>query len=200
MAVVDWASVDWAAVLTGLSLGLALAATCGIRAFLPLFVVGCLGAMGHIEVSPAFTWMTGPLALTGLGTAVVLEVAGDKIPVVDHFLDAAAIVVKPIAAMIATASVMTELDPALTAVIGLVLGGSLAQGVHLVKAKLRLLSSALTATLANPFISIFEDLLALVATAVAFLVPVLVFVMAVCLSVWGFRLWWQRRDEVSKAP
>ena len=107
--------------------------------------------------------------------------------------------VKPIAAMIATASVMTELDPTLTAVIGLVLGGSLAQGVHLVKAKLRLLSSALTATLANPFISLFEDILALIATAVAFLMPVLVFGMAVCLSIWGFRLWWQRREQASKA-
>jgi hypothetical protein len=188
-------AVDWLSVATGLSLGLALAATCGLRAFLPLFVVACLGASGHIALSAGFEWMGSPLALLGLGTAVVLEVAGDKLPLVDHFLDAAAVVVKPVAAMVATASVMTELDPVLTAVIGLVLGGTLASGVHLVKAKLRLVSSALTATIANPFISIFEDILALVATAMAFLAPFFVFAVAVAASAFGFRLWWRRKNR-----
>ena len=191
-------NLDWLAVITGLSLGLALAATCGLRAFLPLLVVGALGALGHIELSESFVWMTTPLALMCLGSAVLVELVGDKIPVVDHLLDVAAIVVKPIAAMIATAAVMTELDPVLTAVIGLVLGGSLAQGVHLVKAKLRLLSSAMTATIANPFVSVFEDVLALVATLVAFVMPLVVFALAVAVSVWGFRSWCLRKNKATE--
>jgi len=188
-------SIDWIAVATGLSMWLALSATCGLRAFLPLFVVSLLAYLGKIEVSDSFAWMAQPVAVGGLGLAVILEMAGDKFPLVDHFLDAAAVVIKPIAAMVATASVMTELDPMVTAIIGLVLGGSMAQGVHLVKAKLRLLSSALTATIANPFISLIEDLFALIATVLAFLLPILVCGLAIVASIWGFSLWKKRKTQ-----
>lgn len=185
-------------VVTGLCMGLALAATCGLRAFLPLFVVSLLSHLGHIELSDGFEWMSSTSAVAGLGAAVLLELLADKIPVVDHVLDTVAVIVKPLAAMIAAASVMTELDPMLSTVVGLVLGGTMAQGVHLVKAKLRLLSSALTATVANPFLSIIEDVLALMATILAFLLPVLLFVAAVLVSLWGFRTWIGRRKQSSE--
>lgn len=184
--------------VTGLCMGLALAATCGLRAFLPLFVVSLLSHLGHIELSDGFEWMSSTSAVAGLGAAVLLELLADKIPVVDHVLDTVAVVVKPLAAMVAAASVMTELDPMLSTVVGLVLGGTMAQGVHLVKAKLRLLSSALTATVANPFVSIIEDILALMATILAFLLPVLLFVAAILVSFWGFRAWIGRRKQASE--
>lgn len=184
--------------VTGLCMGLALAATCGLRAFLPLFVVSLLSHLGHIELSDGFEWMSSTSAVAGLGAAVLLELLADKIPVVDHVLDTVAVVVKPLAAMVAAASVMTELDPMLSTVVGLVLGGTMAQGVHLVKAKLRLLSSALTATVANPFVSIIEDILALMATILAFLLPVLLFVAALLVSLWGFRAWIGRRKQASE--
>ena len=182
-------------IVTGLCMGLALAATCGLRAFLPLFVVSLLSHLGHIEVSEGFEWMSSTLAVMALGAAVLLELMADKVPVVDHALDTVAVFVKPVAAMVAAASVMTEIDPLLSTVVGLILGGSMAQGVHLVKAKLRLLSSALTATVANPFLSIIEDVLALVATIMAFLLPVLLFLAALALSIWGFRTWFRRRYQ-----
>ena len=184
--------------VTGLCMGLALAATCGLRAFLPLFVVSLLSHLGHIELSDGFEWMSSTSAVAGLGAAVLLELLADKIPVVDHVLDTVAVVVKPLAAMVAAASVMTELDPMLSTVVGLVLGGTMAQGVHLVKAKLRLLSSALTATVANPFVSIIEDILALMATILAFLLPVLLFCAALLVSLWGFRAWIGRRKQASE--
>ena len=184
--------------VTGLCMGLALAATCGLRAFLPLFVVSLLSHLGHIELSDGFEWISSTSAVAGLGAAVLLELLADKIPVVDHVLDTVAVVVKPLAAMVAAASVMTELDPMLSTVVGLVLGGTMAQGVHLVKAKLRLLSSALTATVANPFVSIIEDILALMATILAFLLPVLLFVAAILVSFWGFRAWIGRRKQASE--
>ena len=184
--------------VTGLCMGLALAATCGLRAFLPLFVVSLLSHLGHIELSDGFEWMSSTSAVAGLGAAVLLELLADKIPVVDHVLDTVAVIVKPLAAMIAAASVMTELDPMLSTVVGLVLGGTMAQGVHLVKAKLRLLSSALTATVANPFVSIIEDILALMATILAFLLPVLLFCAALLVSLWGFRAWTGRRKQASE--
>jgi len=186
-------SVDWIQLLSGLTLGLALAATCGLRAFLPLFAVGCLGATGQLELADAFAWLQRPVALVGLGVAVVFEIAGDKVPVVDHFLDSAAVFVKPVAAMVATASVMTDMDPMVTSIVGLLVGGTMAEGVHLVKAKLRLMSSALTATIANPFISVFEDILAVVSTVLAFVAPLLILLVALVAGFIGFRWWFGRR-------
>ena len=69
--------------VTGLCMGLALAATCGLRAFLPLFVVSLLSHLGHIELSDGFEWMSSTSAVAGLGAAVLLELLADKIPVVD---------------------------------------------------------------------------------------------------------------------
>jgi len=179
-------SIEWMQLLTGTAMGLALAATCGLRAFLPLFAVGCLGATGQIELAESFQWLQRPIALFGLGVAVLLEVAGDKFPVVDHVLDSAAVFVKPVAAAVAAASVMTETDPVLTAVLGLLVGGTMAEGVHLVKAKARLLSSAMTATIANPLISLMEDVLAIVSTVLAIVLPFVVVAIALIAPTWGF--------------
>ena len=169
------------------AMGLALAATCGLRAFLPLFAVGCMGAMGKLSLAETFSWLQEPIALAALGMAVLLEIAGDKFPVVDHFLDSAAVFIKPVAATIAAASVMTDMDPMVSTILGLVVGGTMAEGVHLVKAKLRLMSSAMTATVANPLLSLVEDVVALVATILSVLLPVLVLAGAVILSVVVFR-------------
>ena len=188
---------DWIQWGTGLAMGLALAATCGLRAFLPLFAIGCLGATGQIELAQPYEWMQRPIALIGLGAAVLLEIAGDKFPLVDHLLDSAAVVVKPIAAMVASASVMTEMDPMVTAVVGLLVGGTLAEGVHLVKAKARLWSSALTASLANPVLSLLEDAVAVVATIVAILAPLLAVCCATVAGFAGVRWWLGRRKQAA---
>ena len=188
---------DWIQWGTGLAMGLALAATCGLRAFLPLFAIGCLGATGQIELAQPYEWMQRPVALIGLGAAVLLEIAGDKFPLVDHLLDSAAVVVKPIAAMVASASVMTEMDPMVTAVVGRLVGGTLAEGVHLVKAKARLWSSALTASLANPVLSLLEDAVAVVATIVAILAPLLAVCCAIVAGFAGVRWWLGRRKQAA---
>ena len=188
---------DWIQWGSGLAMGLALAATCGLRAFLPLFAVGCLGATGQIELAQPYEWMQRPTALIGLGAAVLLEIAGDKFPMVDHVLDSAAVLVKPIAAMVASASVMTDMDPMVTAVVGLLVGGTLAEGVHLVKAKARLWSSALTASLANPVLSLMEDAVAVVATVVAFLAPLFAVCCAILAGVFGVRWWLGRRKQAA---
>ncbi len=185
---------QWLQLGSGVVMGLALAATCGLRAFLPLFAVGCLAALGHIELAEPYRWMQRPVALVALGCAVLLEVAGDKFPVVDHLLDSAAIVVKPVAAMVASASVMTDLDPIVTSFVGLLVGGTLAEGVHLVKAKVRLMSSALTATLANPIVSFVEDAVAMLGTIMAVLAPILVVVIAAVAALLGIRWWILRRE------
>ncbi len=179
----------------GLILGLSLAATCGLRAFLPLLCIGVAGWMGKVALAESFQWMASPAALACFGTAVVLELAGDKIPAVDHALDAAGVVVKPTAAAVATASMIQEFDPLLALVLGLVAGGTAAELVHLAKAKTRVLSTAFTGTLANPVLSVVAESAALAAVVLSFLVPGLVLLGVGVFLVWAVRRLWGRSDR-----
>src|SRR5215471_7021247 len=74
--------------------GVALAAACGLRAFLPLLVAGVASRFGLLSLGPNFTWLGENPALVALGLATVLEMVGDKIPVVDHALDVAGTVIR----------------------------------------------------------------------------------------------------------
>lgn len=162
---------EWWIVAGQLAMGFALAATCGLRAFLPLFVTSLLSRLGYVPMSPAFAWMGSTPALIVFGSALVFEIAGDKVPLVNHALDAAGVVVKPLAATLLAASTVTHGDPLMACVLGLVTGGVAAGAVHVAKAKARLASSFFTLGFATPVLSVLEDFAALIATATAILMP-----------------------------
>src|SRR5437773_10868884 len=88
--------------------GIALAAATGLRGVLPLLALGLSARLFGLELQPGLHWLTGDLALVVLGTATVLEIAGDKIPAVDHALDVVATVVRPVTAAIATYGVLVH--------------------------------------------------------------------------------------------
>ena len=173
--------------LSSIAMGLALAATCGLRAFLPLLTLSALSYGDFFELSEHYNWLGELPALIVLSCAALFEWLGDKVPLVDHALDLIAIVVKPLSATMAAASVMTELDPLLATVVGLIAGGSLAGGIHFLKAKLRTLSSAMSATIANPFLSIVEDLLALIGATLSILAPMVTALLVLALLAWATR-------------
>ena len=156
------------------AMGLGLAACAGLRAFLPLLVVGLAGRLELVPLSESFAWLaTGP-ALVVLSVAVVAELLADKVPVVDHALDALGTLVKPVAGTLVAASVLTDLPPLPTAVLALCTGGAVSAGVHLTKAKVRLLSTAATAGIGNPLLSVLEDVGAVIGSVAALVVPLLV--------------------------
>jgi ribose/xylose/arabinose/galactoside ABC-type transport system permease subunit len=70
--------------------------------------------------------------------------------------------------------------------------------VHLVKAKARLLSSALTGTMGNPILSVLEDIVAVVGVVLSVLMPVLGLVVFAMLCWWVLRRW-RRRAPVEAA-
>jgi hypothetical protein len=176
-----------------IGMGLALATTCGLRAFLPLLAISVLAAVGKIDLAEGFMWMASPTALVCFGTAVIVEMAADKIPAVDHALDAAGVLVKPTAAALVTASMVHGFDPMLALVLGVMTGGVAAEAVHVAKAKARLMSSALTGTVANPVLSTAEDLAAIVGVVLSILVPILGLVVMLLLTAWILTRWQKRR-------
>jgi hypothetical protein len=181
--------------LTQLAMGFALAATAGLRAFLPLLVAGLLARTGYIQLGHSFQWMGSLPALIVFGSAVVFEVLGDKIPMVDHALDAAGVFVKPMAGTLLAAAVFTDIDPVMAAVLGLVGGGAIAGAVHAVKGATRIFSTGTTAGAGNPILSVIEDAIAAVGVLVAVILPILAALAVIALLFFGIAVFRRRRRK-----
>jgi hypothetical protein len=165
---------EWGPIVAQVAAGIGLAACAGLRAFLPLLVVGACGRAGWLGLSGPFEWLATWPALVVFGVAVVVEILADKIPVVDHLLDVVQGVVKPAAGAALVVAVVTDLTPLQATVLGILGGGGTAAVVHVAKAKVRLLSSALTSGLGNPILSLMEDVVTGLGSVVAILAPLLV--------------------------
>ncbi len=173
-------------VLAHVTMGIGLAACAGLRAFLPLFVVGLAGRLELVALADAFGWLADWPALVVFGAAVVIEILGDKIPIVDNVLDTVQVFVKPVAGAFVMATVVDDWAPVYVAIVSIVVGGSTAGIVHVTKAKLRLASSVTTAGLGNPVLSVSEDVGAIAGAAGSiFVPPLMVLVMIVgVVAVW----------------
>jgi hypothetical protein len=165
--------------------GIAIAAACGLRAFLPLLALS-IGVRYHlVHVDPAAAWIASTPVLVTLVWATVIEIAADKVPAIDHLLDLIATGLRPAAAALAAWCTFEGLHPALAIAAALILGGS-AMGLHVAKAKVRLGSSMLTMGSANPVLSFVEDAIAGGISALALLAPITA-VVAVGMVVWFMR-------------
>jgi hypothetical protein len=161
--------------LSCLALAVALAACAGIRAWLPLFLAGCLSRAGLLKMGASFAFIGSNKALALFALATLIEILGDKVPAVDHTLDALGTVLRPAAGSLLAASVMWKVsDPLAALALGTAVGAPTALVPHAAKSVLRAASTTLTAGLANPALSLLEDLLTLGLFVLAVVVPVLV--------------------------
>jgi hypothetical protein len=161
-----------------LAAGVGIAAACGLRAFLPLLVLGLAGRFAHLPLDSHVQWLTSNVAIIALGVATVLELAGDKIPAVDHALDVIGVAVRPAAAWLGAYALLVHWPEPWGAIVAVFLGGG-ALALHALRAKLRLGSTFLTAGTMNPFISLGEDVMTLVLTALALLAPFVVLFLVI---------------------
>lgn len=184
--------------LLALVSGIAIAAACGLRAFLPLLALGLAARFGLFHLRPGAEWMAGDPALWALVIATVLEIASDKVPVVDHVLDVVGTLLRPVAAWLGAFAVLQGWSSPWAQIAALVLGAG-ALAVHGVKAKTRLGSTLATAGHANPLLSVLEDSGAIVLVVAALLAPLLALALVVGL-VWAVRRWRPRRAPAILAP
>jgi hypothetical protein len=168
-------SVDWTTIVPSLAMGIGLAACAGIRAWLPLLMAGALARWGVIELGPSFQFIAGNRALILFGAATVIEILADKVPAVDHALDSLSTVLRPAAGSLLAASVLWQVSDPLTALaLGVAVGAPTSLVPHAAKSLLRAASTTFTGGLANPFISILEDLMAVALFVLTVLIPVVV--------------------------
>ena len=172
--------------LTSLVLGTALAATCGVRTFLPLFALGIAARLGFVELGEAFAWLMGAPALLALGTGVVLELVSDKVPWLSTVLDVLKAPARAAAGMVAVAATMIDLPLWVVAIVALIVGGGVALSVHVARGGFRLAASAKSGGALNPVLSILEDV---VVAGVIVLSLAFVSVAAVVAGLGLFVLW-----------
>lgn len=177
--------MPWEAILWGI----ALAATAGLRLFMPFLFVGVMGRYANVPTPEMLDWTTTDAGMLLLLVATVLEVLGDKIPVVDHALDATATFLKPAAGLILPVALLYDFSPMTAWTLGIVAGGPLALGVHTTKAGMRALSTTTTVGVANPVLSFMEDALAVMILVFTVIAPLVAAVLVVLLAVVVIKAW-----------
>jgi hypothetical protein len=172
--------------------GIGLAACAGLRAFLPLFAAGLAARFADWPLAESTRWLASDAALVVFGVATVVEVLADKVPALDHALDAAQTVLAPVAGSVVAVSALTDLPAPHALALGIATGAPLAGGVHLLAATTRLSSSAVSGGIANPVLSVIEDVVATVGVVIAFVVPLLALIAIVAAAL-ALRRWRARR-------
>jgi hypothetical protein len=158
--------------LFGLLPAIGLATATGLNAFLPLFTVGLLARFNLIHLNPPFDWLSHPLVLLIIAALAVLDFVGDKVPTVDNALHALGLIIHPIAGAIlfvAANSAIGAVHPILAMICGIVLAGL----THLLRTAVRPVVTTATAGTATPVLSIIEDIVALLLSVLAVVVPIL---------------------------
>jgi hypothetical protein len=161
-----------------LMMGVSLAACCGLRAWMPMLIVGLLAKAGYVHLSPAFSFLVRTDALIVFSVATVLELLGDKVIVIDHFLDAVGTIVRPAAGTILASSMLTHMDPLAATTFGLIAGGIPAFTIHTGKAVVRAKTTVFAhfhAGTGNAVLSTLEDALTIGGVFLAAFLPILAF-------------------------
>lgn len=168
---------------------LGLSSTAGIRAYLPLLAlaIGSNIDSSALPLQPNFQTLKSPPLIIILAVLTLLEIAVDKVPVIDHFSDAVHTVIRPFSGaiiMAGTQNSLSDISPWLAAGVGAVL----ALAFHTVKATSRPVVSATTAGIGNPIVSTIEDILAAVMSVLLIAAPIIGIILLVVLALLLVRL------------
>lgn len=183
-------------------LGLGLASATGLRTFLPLLMLALAARfeMFGVRLIDQMDWLVSWPAIAALATATVAEFAGDKVPAIDHALNAVGYVTRPVAGAVAAGSVFWGVDPAAAAIAGIIVGAPAALAFNAAQTGVRVGSTATTAGLGNPVVSLVEDVLAFMTVLIAFVAPILIPIVMVVFAVLVFRLARRIRDRNDPRP
>lgn len=150
--------------------GVGLSSVAGVRAYLPLALVGLFARMGWFNLPAPFNMLDNWAVIGALLVLALLESGLDKVPALDTAVDVVQTPVRVVAGAILFAAAL-QAGVNIDAVPELAAGGVTAGVVAGLKAFLRPPANTATAGVSAPFLSTLEDLVALIGGVVAILVP-----------------------------
>ncbi len=180
-------------------LGIGLAAACGFRIFVPFLVMSAASHGGWLELNGSFEWIGSTPALIVFAAATAIEVGAYYIPWLDNALDVIATPTAVVAGVIATASVVTGMDPLLKWTVAVVAGGAVAGSVQAVTGVTRQVSLLSTAGLGNPLVSSAEVVGSVAMSVVSVFIPVLAGLLVLAIALFALRLWMRRGARARRA-
>jgi hypothetical protein len=195
--------MDIVAALGGVTAAFGLASSAGLNAYIPLLMVSLAARFpAHdpfLRLAEPYDIMASWWVIGLLAFLLLIEMFVDKIPAVDTINDVIQTFVRPAAGAVlfaANANVVTEINPVLAIVAGLLVAGS----VHTAKGVARPMVTATTAGTGNWLVSVLEDVGAVVLSILSILVPIvvgLVFIIVAALVAIHFLRRRQQRKHVA---
>ena len=170
-----------------LMIGIALAAACGFRVFVPVLGLHLAAANQLVDIGDGFVWLTTPEMGVILWVAVVAEIGAYYIPWVDNLLDSIATPMAVLAGTLLSASLFGDWSPALQWALALIAGGGAAATVQGSTVALRGASTLTTGGLGNPLLATAENSGAVGFTALALFAPLLAIVLLIAGLIWAWR-------------
>ncbi len=174
-------------------IGSSLAASAGLNAWMPLFLLGLADRLiPAVQLPAGWSWLSGDIALWVIGALLVLEIVADKIPALDSLNDIVQSVLRPASGGIAfgagaSAQTVAVEDPSAfftdNAWVPIVIGVGIALAAHVVKAVGRVAANSVTGGLAAPALSTAEDGASFMLAVAAIVVPILALVLLIGLIV-----------------
>ena len=179
-------------------IGAGLAVLCGLRAFLPLAIVGLVArtdAFGPLHLQGThFAFLCNTWVIVALFVLAVVEIVADKVALLDSTQDLLATPVRVVAGAVAFGAALAGQRLPFV-IVALVAGALIAAVSQSAKSSIRPGATAVSGGTANPFLSFFEDLAALFGTVLVLLVPVLGILLVLFLLYLVFRLRRRRRRK-----
>lgn len=170
--------------------GLGLAAPSGLNAYIPLLILALADRLTtKVDLANPYSFISSIPGIMIILALLTIELVVDKIPGADHVNDLIQSAIRPAAGaivMMAITSTTSDINPVISLLFGLTVAG----GVHAAKATARPAVTVSTGGIGNPFISMVEDLFAVVASIVALVAPLLVVVVLLLMAfvlVWSYR-------------
>jgi uncharacterized membrane protein len=184
--------------LFGIFSAFGLSASAGLNAYIPLFTLAVIAHFTNwFKLNPPYDTLGNPWIVILLGVLIIIEFLADKVPAINHINDLLQTFVRPVAGAIvfaASARVLTDINPVLSLACGLFIAG----GVHAVKSlAVRPAISATTAGAGNVPVSLAEDLIAVVTSILAIVLPVIIACILILLT--SLLVWWLWRRSNANA-
>lgn len=178
--------------ITATALGIALAACCGFRVFVPMLVAGLASRFHIFNFSESFSWLSTTPALIALGAATIAEISAYYVPFIDNILDTISAPLAAVAGTLLATSVIPIDNEWMKWIIGIVAGGGGAGLVSSATGFLRLFSSKATLGTGNAVVSTGENAAAVTGSVLAFAIPMIMAVLFLMFFYWAIRKIYKR--------
>jgi hypothetical protein len=170
--------------------GLGLAAPAGLNAWVPLLVLALSDRLtDKVNLTQPYDFLSSTGVIILLLVLLGIEIVVDKIPGFDHANDLIQSVFRPAAGAIllmATTNDRGVINPVIAMVLGLAVAGA----IHAVKTISRPAITLSTGGLGNPIVSMIEDGVAILASILAIVLPILAIFLFVLMAVfvyWSYK-------------